>query len=107
MVGCCNDNAVGVIVFDELQEGIQHAPNFTDLVARGSIRSERIELVEQVHRPCFADGVEDQPQLRSSLTEISRRRLGAREQKKRIRDIPGYTEICRDIVGCAPGVSAQ
>ena len=27
--------------------------------------------------------------------------------KKRIRDIPGYTEICRDIVGCAPGVSAQ
>ena len=27
--------------------------------------------------------------------------------KKRIRDMPGYTEICRDIVGCAPGVSAQ
>ena len=24
-----------------------------------------------------------------------RRRLGAREQKKRIRDIPGYTGICR------------
>ena len=31
---------------------------------------------------------------------------GAREQKKRIRDMPGYTGICRDIVGCAPGVSA-
>ena len=27
--------------------------------------------------------------------------------KKRIRDMPGYTEICRDIVGWAPGVSAQ
>ena len=25
--------------------------------------------------------------------------------KKRIRDMPGYTGICRDIVGCAPGVS--
>ena len=23
------------------------------------------------------------------------------------RDMPGYTEICRDIVGWAPGVSAQ
>ena len=27
--------------------------------------------------------------------------------KKRIRDIPGYAGICRDIVGWAPGVSAQ
>ena len=43
----------------------------------------------------------------NSETPWPRRRLGAREQKKRIRDIPGYTEICRDIVGCAPGVSAQ
>ena len=59
MVGCCNDDAVGVIVFDELQEGIQHAPNFTDFVARGAIRSECIELIEQVHRPRIADGVED------------------------------------------------
>ena len=38
MVGGRNDDAVGVIVFDELQEGIQHAPDLTDFIAGGSIR---------------------------------------------------------------------
>ena len=32
---------------------------------------------------------------------------GCPRTKKRIRDMPGYPGISRDIVGCAPGVSAQ
>ena len=67
------------------------------------------------YAPYAGDGRRNAPYAPRMMVKVllyayatgARRRLGAREQKKRIRDMPGYTEICRDIVGWAPGVSAQ
>jgi hypothetical protein len=48
MVGRGDNQAVAVIGFEELQEGIEDAANFTNIIALGALRADRVELVEEI-----------------------------------------------------------
>src|SRR5262249_30734595 len=54
-----DDDTVGVVVFQELEKRVQHAPNLTNLVPRGTVSPERVEFIEQVRGPCLANCFED------------------------------------------------
>ena len=70
MIGGCDDDAVEVVLFEELQERVEDATDLTDLVLRCAIGTKRVELVEQVDRSRFLNGVKDQPQLGSGLAKV-------------------------------------
>ena len=58
MVGGGDDQAVGLIVLDHLQETVENPPDFTDIVVQSPLGADGIELVEEVNASNIVDGVE-------------------------------------------------
>ena len=72
MVGRRRHHAVGAVLLDHLEEAVQHPPNLAHVVDDRAFRADRVELVEEVHPPGPAGGVEDLPQLGRGLAHESR-----------------------------------
>jgi hypothetical protein len=63
VVRCSDQEAVGLILLEELQERVQYAANLANVILPASLATERIYLVEKVDPPRGDDCVEDQAQL--------------------------------------------
>jgi hypothetical protein len=61
MVGRGEHQAVGLVLLQELQERVEHAADLADIVARCTLGTEGVELVEQVHGARLSNCVEHQP----------------------------------------------
>ena len=72
MVRCRDDNAVGNVVLEKLEERVEDAPNLSDFILLGPIGTQGVELVEQVHRARGLHCVKHQSELRSRFTEVLR-----------------------------------
>lgn len=59
VIGGSDDQAVRRILLEELQERVQHASDLSDVVARETIASDGIHLIEEVDAPCLEDRIED------------------------------------------------
>ena len=59
VVGGGDDDAVGGVEFEELQERIQYPTDFANVVGSGAIAGQSIHLIEQIHTARLGEGVED------------------------------------------------
>ena len=68
MVGRRDEQALRLILLQELQERVEHAANLAHVVVAAALAAERVDLVEEVDATSLGEGVEDEPELRSRLT---------------------------------------
>ena len=68
MVGRCDNQAVAFVLLQKLQEGIQHAADFADVLAFAAPRADGVELVKEVNTARGLHSVEDQAKLGGGLT---------------------------------------
>jgi hypothetical protein len=64
------DQAVGFILLEKLQERVENTPDLADVVDRGPLPTECVELVEQVDGASLGDCVEHEPELRGGLAHV-------------------------------------
>src|SRR5690606_34892993 len=71
MVGRAYDDTVGVILFQKLQERVQHPTYLADLILGGAFAPQSVEFIEEVYRPRLLDRLENQSQLGGGLSQIA------------------------------------
>ena len=54
MIRCGDNETIGIVVLDELQERVQDAADLSDFVARRPISPQRVEFVEQYTARVFS-----------------------------------------------------
>lgn len=67
VIGGSDDQAVALILLQELQEGIENAADLANIVRGCSLSSQGVEFIEQVGAASLLQSIEDQPQLGSRL----------------------------------------
>src|ERR1700730_1680862 len=59
IVGCANNNAVGIILLQKKKERVQHAPNLADIVLHSPFGAKSIKLVEEVDCTGLSNSIKD------------------------------------------------
>ena len=72
VIGRRQDDAGGVVVLEELQEGVEHAADLADRVVGGTFASRGVGLVEEVDASGLLERVEDEPEFCGGLAEVLR-----------------------------------
>ena len=63
IVGGCNDDAVRIVSFDELEKTVENAAHFTDVVVQAAFGTDGIKLVKEIDTFATLDDVKDLAQL--------------------------------------------
>ena len=58
VIRCRDDEAVRAVLLDHLQEAVQHSANLAHIVGESTLRTDSVELVEEVDATCSACGIE-------------------------------------------------
>ena len=61
MIGCRDNDALGGVFLEELEERVQDSTDLPHVVLRGAVAAERIDLIEQVDAARLSESVEDEP----------------------------------------------
>ncbi len=61
IIGSRNDQAVRLVLLDELQERVEYPPHLAHIIVAAALRANRIELVEEIDPAISLDDVEYLP----------------------------------------------
>src|SRR3546814_12220780 len=90
MIGGGDDEAVGIILFDHLEETVQDAAHFTDIVAKAAGGADAVEFIEEIDDARAAYNFENKLQLRGRLAhELCVQRVTS-NQKQGKTALPGH-----------------
>lgn len=70
MVGGAQDDAVGIVLLQKLQKGVQNAADFAHVVPGAALAAQRVELVEKVDAAGGLDRIEHQPEFGRGLAHV-------------------------------------
>lgn len=67
VISGCNDDAVGVVLFNHQQKTIQDPPDFTHVICHAALAADRIKFIKKINTSSHRKSIENLAQLCRSL----------------------------------------